>query len=410
MTQPKFSPRALRAYHRAANSGWTPQNQFQTKQWFTGAVLIALMTSILLLILPLPERTLINGTLVQRPAQTVSAHQSGQIVDINHTEGNIVERGNVLAEIAPEFTSDHNQREIDRIRDQIQLGEQLMRTWKEDQELLRLSHISKRTKIKAHRLRNTAILNIEITRLQTLQENLRKVQQLGQPRLLTSFEWQRLSDPLMQQTIRVAQTRITQEDLDFELEQTRIALDRQKIQLQNKLTKQRSELAELKFELDDRLPHRRPVRSPWSGKLVQQFVQEGDLVQTKDKLFEIRSASPPLSAQLLLSDSAQAVLKPGDSIDLKLSTDGHAPPRTVSAIIQKIGPITVWANRPSHLEQARFEALVSLPKPLMDSKGEVFPFSPGTPVFAWIKTGESTLIERLYQIVRSEQKSHFVPQ
>ena len=89
MTQPKFSPRALRAYHRAANSGWTPQNQFQTKQWFTGAVLIALMTSILLLILSLPERILISGTLVQRPAKTVSAHQSGQIVDINHTEGSI---------------------------------------------------------------------------------------------------------------------------------------------------------------------------------------------------------------------------------------------------------------------------------------------------------------------------------
>jgi|SaaInlStandDraft_1057018.scaffolds.fasta_scaffold62417_1 multidrug resistance efflux pump len=409
MTSPVFNPRALKAYHRAGNSGWSPRNQFQINRRLTTAILIALISSIILMSFPLPERSLISGILVQRPAKTVSARQSGHIVHINYSEGSVLERGDILAEIIPEFTSDQNQRKIDRIKHQIQLGEQLMRNWQEDHKLLRLSHISRSAKLKAHRLANAAILNVESARLQTLQENLRKVQQLGRPKLLTSLEWQRLSDPLMQQTIRIAQTQIRQEDLDFELKQAVISLDRQNIQLQSKLSKQRSELTQLEQELDHRLPHPKLVRAPWAGRLAQRFIQEGDLVQTEDKLFDIVSASPPLSAQLFLTDNAQAVLKPGDTINLKLSGDSHTQPRTVSTIIQKIGPIKVWTDRPSHLEQLRFEAIVSLPKPLEDSRGEAFLFAPGAPVFAWIKTGESTLIERLYRIIHSEQKSPFEP-
>ncbi|MGB2391843.1 MAG: HlyD family secretion protein [Pseudomonadales bacterium] len=407
MTSPEFNPRALKAYHRASNSGWSPRSHFYVNRWLVVAMLISLILGCVLLILPLPERTMVTGMLVQRPAKTVSAPQSGKIVQINFYEGSIVDQGDVLAVISPEFATDQDRRRTDLIKRKIEMGEQLMRAWKEDHELLSLSHASRRTKLKAHRARNGAILNIETSRLQTLQDNLRKVQQLGQPKLLTSLEWQRLSDPLMQQRIRVAQTQIIQEDLAFELEQAVINIDREKIELRNKLRKQHSDLNQLEHELEHRLPRRRVVNAPWSGKLVQQFVQNGDLVQKEDKLFNILSTSPMLTAQLQLSDSVRSALKPGDTIELKPSSSDPIRQGTLTTVIQTIAPIKVWGSPASHLKQPRFEATVLLPKSLIDSKGEVFWFAPGAPVHAWIETGESALIERLYRILYPKQDAHF---
>ncbi len=75
MTSPEFNPRALKAYHRASNSGWSPRSHFYVNRWLVVAMLISLILGCVLLILPLPERTMVTGMLVQRSAKTVSAPQ-----------------------------------------------------------------------------------------------------------------------------------------------------------------------------------------------------------------------------------------------------------------------------------------------------------------------------------------------